>query len=53
MKQEFSEIPAPYKIDALLHQKTYLVNGQLKNWTGATSEVHLPFRLLKNTNQLC
>ena len=39
MKQLFAEIPNEYKIDALLHQKTYLVDGVLKNWTGATSDV--------------
>ena len=39
MKQEFLEIPEIYKIEALLHQKTYLVDGNLKKWTGATSQV--------------
>ncbi|MCI2228709.1 NADP-dependent glyceraldehyde-3-phosphate dehydrogenase [Polaribacter sp. MSW13] len=39
MKQEFLEIPNAYKIDALLHQQTYLVDGELREWSGATSEV--------------
>ena len=39
MKQEFLEIPEKYKIDELIHQKTYLVDGNLKKWSGATSEV--------------
>ena len=32
-------IPSKYKIDELLHQKTYLVNGELKTWSGATADV--------------
>ncbi|MDO5972353.1 NADP-dependent glyceraldehyde-3-phosphate dehydrogenase [Flavivirga aquimarina] len=40
MKTPFLEIPEAYKIKSLLHQKTYLVNGELKNWEGATAEVY-------------
>src|SRR5690606_37786685 len=36
----FSEIPEAYKIQTLLHQKTYLVSGELKQWNGATTEVY-------------
>ena len=33
-------IPNEYKITTLKHQKTYLVNGELKTWTGDTAEVY-------------
>ncbi|MBE9491103.1 MAG: NADP-dependent glyceraldehyde-3-phosphate dehydrogenase [Bacteroidetes bacterium] len=36
----FSEIPKEYKITSLINQNTYLVNGELKQWSGKTSEVH-------------
>jgi glyceraldehyde-3-phosphate dehydrogenase (NADP+) len=39
MKHLFAEIPSEYKIKSLLHQKTYLVNGELKNWSGTTTDV--------------
>lgn len=32
-------IPKEFQITSLLHQDTYLVNGELKKWTGETSEV--------------
>jgi glyceraldehyde-3-phosphate dehydrogenase (NADP+) len=32
-------IPEAYKIDKLLHQNTYLVNGELKVWKGEKTEV--------------
>ena len=40
MNTNFSEIPESYKITNLLHQKTYLVDGQLKTWKGETAEVY-------------
>ncbi|WP_418602511.1 NADP-dependent glyceraldehyde-3-phosphate dehydrogenase [Hwangdonia sp.] len=40
MKTTFSEIPDAYKIESLLHQKTYLVDGKLKQWHGDTAEVY-------------
>ena len=40
MKTTFSEIPEAYKINSLLHQTTYLVNGELKEWDGATAQVY-------------
>ncbi|WP_034043134.1 NADP-dependent glyceraldehyde-3-phosphate dehydrogenase [Wocania ichthyoenteri] len=40
MKTTFSEIPEAYKINSLLHQKTYLVDGELKQWKGEMAEVH-------------
>lgn len=33
-------IPEAYKIDALIHQDRYLVEGQLKQWKGKTAEVY-------------
>jgi glyceraldehyde-3-phosphate dehydrogenase (NADP+) len=33
-------IPIEFQITSLLHQDTYLVNGELKKWTGETSEVY-------------
>lgn len=40
MNTSFSEIPETYKIKSLLHQKTYLVSGELKQWEGDTAEVY-------------
>ncbi|TDP59247.1 NADP-dependent glyceraldehyde-3-phosphate dehydrogenase [Flavobacterium dankookense] len=33
-------IPKEFQITNLLHQDTYLVNGELKKWTGETSKVY-------------
>lgn len=35
-----NSIPEEFKIKTLLHQDTYLVNGELKKWTGKTTEVY-------------
>lgn len=40
MNQVLTEIPEQYKIDTLLHQKEYLVNGELKNWQGDSVNVY-------------
>ncbi|TGV03506.1 NADP-dependent glyceraldehyde-3-phosphate dehydrogenase [Flavivirga rizhaonensis] len=40
MNTNFLEIPEAYKIKSLLHQNTYLVDGQLKQWDGDTAEVY-------------
>jgi len=40
MKTPFSEIPEAYKINAPLHQNTYLVSGELKKWEGETSNIY-------------
>jgi len=40
MKAKYTEIPEAYKITSLLHQKTYLVNGELKEWKGEFSDVY-------------
>ena len=36
----FKNIPEPYKINSLVEQKTYLVNGEIKEWTGKMTEVY-------------
>lgn len=40
MKTTFLEIPEAYKIKTLVHQTTYLVDGELKQWEGDTAEVY-------------
>lgn len=35
-----SNIPSEFSIKEVIHQKTYLVNGELKTWNGKTSEVY-------------
>ena len=37
---DFQPIPEEFKIKQIIHQRTYLVNGTLKLWNGATSDVH-------------
>lgn len=48
MNPMFSEIPEEYKINSLLHQKNYLVDGKLKEWKGATAEVYSTISSTKN-----
>lgn len=36
----FNDIPKAFQINNLIHQKTYLVNGELKKWSGSTSDVY-------------
>ena len=36
----YQDIPEQFKINSLIHQKTYLVGGELKSWKGATSDVY-------------
>ena len=33
-------VPEKFKIERLIHQKTYLINGELKSWNGNTSDVY-------------
>ncbi|QFZ56050.1 NADP-dependent glyceraldehyde-3-phosphate dehydrogenase [Oceanihabitans sp. IOP_32] len=40
MKTTFLEIPEPYKITSLTHQKSYLVDGELKPWHGEMEEIY-------------
>lgn len=35
-----TNIPAEYEIKEIIHQKQYLINGELKTWDGKTSEVY-------------
>lgn len=39
-KTTMNTIPKEFQIDAILVQDTYLVNGELKKWTGKTSDVY-------------
>ncbi len=48
MTTTYSEIPNEYKITSLLHQKTYLVDGELKTWNGKTTEVYSTISSTKN-----
>lgn len=36
------EIPAEHRLDSPIHQTTYLINGELLTWTGATKTVLSP-----------
>mgnify|MGYP000869549106 FL=1 len=36
----FKNIPETYKIDSLVKQKTYLVDGKIKEWTGKMTDVY-------------
>lgn len=36
----FKKIPESFQIKSLIHQDTYLVEGQLKKWQGETTEVY-------------
>ena len=40
MEIKVKEIPNKYKIENQLHQTTYLVDGELKEWTGETAKVY-------------
>lgn len=39
MKTTINPIPEAYQITEQIHQRHYLVNGELKEWNGSTSEV--------------
>ncbi|MEZ0542520.1 aldehyde dehydrogenase family protein [Fibrella arboris] len=38
---DINQIPAPYRI-APIHQREYLLNGEMKPWTGKVAEVYSP-----------
>ena len=40
MSEAKTNIPSEYQITEVIHQKKYLVAGELKEWTGSTTEVH-------------
>lgn len=46
------QVPEAYQIKEPLHQNTYLVNGQLKPWTGTTTNVYSSFLQQNRTNLL-
>jgi glyceraldehyde-3-phosphate dehydrogenase (NADP+) len=35
-----SDIPSKYVVNKVYHQKTYLINGELRTWNGKTTEVY-------------
>ncbi|TPV35719.1 NADP-dependent glyceraldehyde-3-phosphate dehydrogenase [Paucihalobacter ruber] len=39
MEQKFKPIPKAYQIEHLVHQNSYLVDGELKEWQGQQTEV--------------
>lgn len=41
-------IPEKFKITSLVHQNTYLVNGELKPWSGETATV---FSTISSTDE--
>jgi glyceraldehyde-3-phosphate dehydrogenase (NADP+) len=45
---DFNSIPEAFKIKQLIHQKQYLVDGELKEWSGSTSEV---FSTISSTSE--
>ncbi len=40
MIKENIAIPTEFQIDSPIHQKNYLVNGELKRWSGETADVY-------------
>ena len=36
----FSKIPQEYQINSLIHQETYLIDGELIKWSGDTADVY-------------
>ena len=51
MNSSEPKIPQQYKITSLLHQNTYLVNGELKAWKGETSKVFSTISSTQEYNQ--
>jgi len=39
MQYKFKTIPKAYQVESLVHQKSYLVDGELKIWRGQQTEV--------------
>ena len=36
----FQKVPEAYQINDLIKQKNYLVNGELKSWSGKMTDVY-------------
>jgi len=47
---EESEIPKEFQITEQLEQKEYLINGELKIWSGDIQEVFSPIYIKHNSN---
>jgi hypothetical protein len=45
-------IPEEFQINTLLNQDTYLVDGELKKWTGQTTAVFRQYLLQQITNYI-
>ena len=44
-------IPTQFQINDLIHQDTYLLNGELHTWNGDTSDVFSVFSVSKDKGQ--
>jgi glyceraldehyde-3-phosphate dehydrogenase (NADP+) len=47
-----AEVPAEYRLDAPFHQNRYLVNGEIRTWTGETATVVSPIFIRKEDGTL-
>lgn len=47
---EESAIPAEFRLEAELHQREYLCNGEMKVWNGAVHEVYSPICIRTNNS---
>ncbi|MGY6562554.1 MAG: NADP-dependent glyceraldehyde-3-phosphate dehydrogenase [Luteibaculaceae bacterium] len=47
-----NEIPASFQLAEEIHQKTYLINGEIRTWSGATNEIFSPVYIKDKDNQL-
>lgn len=47
-----SEVPADYRITAPLHQRTILIDGEMRAWDGAVQAIASPIYVRKNDNTL-
>ncbi len=47
-----TNIPETFQITSLVHQDTYLVNGELKQWTGEMTEVHSSICTLNDKGEM-
>jgi glyceraldehyde-3-phosphate dehydrogenase (NADP+) len=51
MKTIQQEIPKAFRIEELIHQNRYLVDGELKPWKGKTREVYSPVRTVNENGE--
>ena len=45
------EVPAEHRLPGEIHQKEYLTNGEMLQWTGAVHEVYSPI-LFSNSRRI-